>query len=119
MGNLRTLTLIESNNSPFILTLNPDKNPDKVVLCPKLEEITLYIDHSYKFHINELLSMAEERALRDAKFSAITIVSTDALTPLMEVFELRKHVSRVEYKFDNAPPAWDTLPGPNQFGGNS
>ena len=118
MGDLRTLTLIESNNLPFILTCNPDQNPDKIVLCPKLEEITLYVKPPYKFHVEELLSMAKERASRDAKLSAITIVSTDALAPSMDIFELRKHVSRLECKFDNVPPAWDTLPGHNSFDGN-
>ena len=119
MNNLHTLTLIESNNFPFILTLDPDKNPDKIVLCPKLEEITLYIKPPYKFHVNELLSMAKGRASRDAKLSAITIVSTDSLAPSMEVFELRRHILRVECKFDNVPPAWDTLPGYNPPGSNS
>ena len=42
MDDLHTLTLIKSNELPFILTLNPDKNSDKTVLCPELEEITLY-----------------------------------------------------------------------------
>ena len=116
MGDLRVLTLIESFNLPFILTLNPDKTPDKIVLCPKLEDIILYVNLSGGVHIDELLSMTEERASRGAKLSTITIVSTCALTPTMEVFRLRNHVSRVEYKFDNAPPAWD---GHAQFESNS
>ena len=119
MGDLRTLTLIESNNLPFILTFDPDQNPDKIVMCPKLEEITLYVKPPYKFHVNELLSMAKGRASRDAKLSAITIVSTETLAPSMDVFELRKYVSRLECKFDNIPPAWDTLPAHNPFESNS
>ena len=114
MDDLHTLTLIESNNLSFILALNPDENPNNIILCPRLEEITLYINRPDGFYVDELLSMVEERALMDAGLSAITIVSTEALTPSMEVFQLRKYVSRVEYKFDNAPPAWDTLPGCNQ-----
>ena len=110
MGNLRVLTLIESDSLAFILSLNPDKNPDNIVLCPTLEEIILYIDRPDRSHVDGLWDMAEERRLRGVKLSAITIISTCALMPTMEVFRLREHVSRVEYKFDNAPPAWDTLP---------
>ena len=109
-GDLHTLTLIESNNRPFIYTLNPGKNPKKAVLCPKLEGIILYIKPPHKFYVDELLSMAEERASRGARLSTTTVVSMDALAPSMEIFQLRKHVSRVECKFDNAPPAWDTVP---------
>ena len=101
--------LAQCNNLPFIFTLNPDKNPDKTVLCPKLEEIILYIEHPDQFHIDELLSMAEERASRGAKLSKITIVSTNALAPTKEVFQLRKYVSRVKYEFDDTPPVWDFL----------
>jgi len=119
MGDLRTLTLTESINLLFILTLNPNKNPEKIVPCPNLEEVILYVNRPGGFYIDELLSMAEERASRGAKLSAITIVSTCALTPTMEVFRLREHVSHVEYKFDNAPPAWDTLPTHTQFESNS
>jgi len=119
MGDLHTLTLTESTNDPFILTLNPDNNAEKIVLCPNLEEITIYVYRPDWFSIDELLGMTEERASRGAKLSAITIVSTCALTPTMEVFRLREHVSRVEYKFDNAPPAWDTLPTHTQFESNS
>ena len=110
MKNLRTLTLSRSKNLIFILALNPDQNPSKTVLCPKLEEIILYIDHPFDFHLNELLSMTEERASRGAKLSAITIVNTEAFAPTKTVFQLRKNVSRVEYKFVDAPPEWDTLP---------
>jgi len=107
---LRTLMLAHCRNLPFIQTLNPNKNPAEVVLCPKLEEIILYIKHFDQFQIDELLKMAEGRASRGAKLTAITIVSTDALAPTKEVFQLRKHVLRVEYKFDDALPEWDALP---------
>ena len=115
MEGLRTLVFSRCSSLPFILILNPNKNPDtnpdKSLLCPKLEEIVLYVERPDQFYINELLSMAEERASRGAKLSGITIVSTAALAPMKEVFQLRKYVSRVEYKFDDAPPAWDSLPG--------
>jgi len=114
MKDLRTLTLSRCNNLEFILALNPSKNTSKntskTMPCPRLEEIILYIERPDQFYIDELLSMAEERASRGVKLPAITIVSTEAFAPTKEVFQLRKHVSRVEYKFDDAPPNWDTLP---------
>ena len=110
MEVLRILTLTQCTNLPFILTLNPTQNPDKIVLCPKLEKITLYIERSRQLRIDELLSMAEERALRGAKLSGITIVSSETLLPT-ELFRLQEHVSHVEYKLDDEVPAWDALPG--------
>ena len=110
MRDLQTLTLIHSCSLPFIFVLNPNNGSSETVLCPKLEEITFYVRRPNKFYIDELLSMVEVRALRGAKFSAITIVSTDALAPAKEVFQLRKHVSCVECKFDDAPPEWNALP---------
>jgi len=110
MKNLRTLTLSRCKNLTFILALNPSKNPSKTILCPKLEEIILYIERPDQFHVDELLSMAKERASGGVKLPAITIVSTEEFAPTKGVFQLRKHVSRVEYKFDDAPPEWDTLP---------
>ena len=111
MEDLRTLTLARCINLPFILTLNPQKNSSKIVLCPKLEEITLYIKRLGQFRINELVSMAKERASRDAKLSTITIISLDdaSISP-REMSQLREYVSRVEYKFGDAMPTWDTLP---------
>lgn len=112
MGSLRILTLAECNNLPFIRILNPNENTSNTVLCQKLEEIILHIRKPDQFRINDLLRMAEERALRGAKLSAILIVSLDvAFVPTEEaVFQLRKHVSRVEHKFDDVLPEWDTLP---------
>ena len=111
MDDLLTLMLTQCKNLPFIDVLNPNKNPSKTVLCPKLEDITLYINHPDEFHIDELLKMAEGRASRGAKLSTITIVSTDALAPTRKVFLLRKHVDYVEYKFDDELPEWDTVSG--------
>ena len=113
MEDLRILTLTQCNNLHFILTLNPTENPDGIVLFPKLEGITFHIERSDLLRLDEflsILSMAEERALRGAKLSGITIVSSGALLTT-ELFRLRKHVSHVEYKFYGTVPAWDALPG--------
>ena len=109
MEDLRTLILIGCEDLSFIHTLNPDKNPSKIILCPRLEEIILYVDGRDSFHADELVNMAEERALRGVKLAAITIDIDDVLLE-NKVFRLEKHVSRVKYKFDGVEPEWDTLP---------
>ena len=111
MNNLRTLLLVECHNLPFILALNPKKNDSKLVLCPGLEELMLYVKERDQFRIKPLISMAKERASRDAKLSSITIVGMDELVPGMEVFKLREHVGHMEYRVDDALPDWDTIPG--------
>ena len=110
MNNLRTLVLAECCNFPFILALSPKKNASKLVLCPGLEELVLYVEERYPLYIKSLTFMAKARASRDAKLSLITIVSPDELAPGKEGFELREYVERVEYRVDNPPPSWDTIP---------
>ena len=97
--------LVECKYLPFIDILDPGKNPSKIVLCPKSEEIIVYVNYLDKSRINGLLNLAEGLASRGAKLSAITIVNTDKLhAPTNQVFQLRKHVSRVEYKFNDVLP---------------
>ena len=110
MGNLQSVILVQCRILLFIFSLNPDKNPSEVVLCPDLKEITLYIEGPDDLHVDELLKMAKQRAWRGAKLSAINIVCTGTLALTRDVFQLRKHVSHVGCKFDDAPPGWDTLP---------
>ena len=110
MKDLRTLMLTECGELPFIHALNPDKNPYKVILCPRLEEI---IFHTYLWDpslVEELVGVAEGRALRDAKLSAIKIVSDNADALAEEGFlSLRKHVKRVECRFGYKLPELDIL----------
>lgn len=117
MKDLRALTLIKCRNLPFILALNPSKTPSNLVICPKLEELVLCIEECHELHVTEMLCMAEERASRGAKLSSITIVGIGKLVPGKEVFKLRKHVTRVDYRVDDAPPDWDCLPGEASYGG--
>ena len=42
-GDLRTLLLNNRNNLPFILALNPEQNSQRLVLCPKLENLVIYL----------------------------------------------------------------------------
>ena len=110
LEDLYSLTLVQCENLSFIRALNPSTNPSTIVLCPELKEITLYIEDLGDLHVGELLKMAEARASRGAKLSVMTIVST-VLALAEDVFQpFREHVSRVECKFDDAPPEWDTLP---------
>ena len=117
MNDLRTLTLNKCQNLPFILALNPTRTPSNLVVCPKLEELALYVKGRDSFHITDMLSMVEERARRDAKLSSITIVGLGDLLPREEVSRLREYVAHVDYKVDNVPPDWDSLPGKAYYGG--
>ena len=118
-NNLRVLMLTDCDNLPFIFTLNPKKNPSKTVVCPKLEELVLYIADKDRFVINELLEMVEERASSCSKLSAITIVSSQEFVPAKKVLKLRNHVSRVEYKLDDVELKWDdTLDDDLDISGN-
>lgn len=110
MKDLRTLTLIQCNNIPFILALNPDHNPSKLVPCPDLEELVLYIETQNAFNIPELVNMAKERASKGARLRLITVVGLGELVPGKEVFKLREHVAHVEYRFEEKPPNWDNIP---------
>jgi hypothetical protein len=110
MESLRTVILVHCSNLPFIHSLDPDKNPSATVLCPNLERMTLYVQGPDQLHTDDLVTMAEERARKGAKLAMITIVCTGVLAPPKDVFQLRKHVTRVECKFDDIVPAWDALP---------
>ena len=109
MKDLRTLTLTQSNNLPFILALNPDKNPSENTLCPTLEEIVLYVEELESFNIKELMSMAKARASRGTRLSSITIVGLGALLPGEKVFKLKEHVTRVDYRVREKPLKWDSI----------
>ena len=111
MNSLRTLILTKCNNLPFIIALNPKENPSKLLLCPILEDLVLYIKSRDQFHIERLTSMAKERASKAAKLFSITIVGLDELVPGKKVFKLREHIEHVDYRVDDAPPDWDDLPG--------
>jgi len=110
MNKLRTLTLTKCHNLPFILALNPQTNPSRLMLCPHLAALVLHIKSQDQFHIRDLLSMTKQRALRGAKLSSITIVGLNQLASA-KVFRLREHVIHVDYKADDVSPNWDHLPG--------
>ena len=107
MQGLCTLTLNQCTNLPFILALNPVENPSKCTLCPKLEELILYVQDLKSFNIEELVSMAKERASAGNKLSSVTIIGLGELVPGDEVFKLKEYVKRVYYRVEEKPPRWD------------
>jgi len=103
--------LTDCFNHSFILALNPDRNASSVAICPKLEEIVLHLQEQQdEYYIKELFEMTKGRASRGAKLSTIVIVCPREHIPV-EWLDLSSHVSRVEYRLDNATPRWDVLPG--------
>ena len=110
MNNIRTLTLVDCLNLPFIFALNPKQDSSRTIVCPELEELVLYIRNKDRFCINELLEMVKERASSGARLSIVTIVGFQVFVPGKEVFKLKNHVSRVEYGLDDSAPEWDALP---------
>ena len=109
--NLRTLTLTQCNYQPFILPLNPDQNSSKRVLCPKLEELVLYILGPNSLQFEDLKNMAKERASAGKKLTSITILGPDGFMLGEEIFELKKYVPRVDYRVKLEPPAWNLISG--------
>jgi hypothetical protein len=117
INSLRTLTLTDCLNIPFIFALNPNRIPSKVIICPELEELVLYIKTRDRFCSDELLEMVKERDSRGAKLSIITIACPQEFVPAREVDKLRGHVSSVEYRLDDVMPRWDYIPGSVDFTG--
>jgi len=62
MNSLRTLTLRVCLVVPFVRALDPEQNPYRAVLCPRLEELVLYITDEDLLSVSGLLEMAKQRA---------------------------------------------------------
>lgn len=103
--NLQTLVLNDCANLPFILALDPERHPSKLVLCPTMEKLVLYIRIHENFHFDDLTSMAKNRASRGAKLSSIMMVSPRRHTP-GGVSELMEHVTHLERRRGKPRPAW-------------
>ena len=60
-NNLQTPVLINYNNPPFILALDPEVNlsNSNIALCFKLEKLVLYIRHDDAFRVTYLISMTK------------------------------------------------------------
>jgi len=100
MKNLRTLVLSRWAGllCAFMDALNPNTSLSKEVACPSLEEL-VFVHHLWKddddeFNIQTVIEMAAARASRGVKLG--TVKDQAELDPV-DVLELRKHVSHVEY----------------------
>ena len=110
MKDLRTLFLNRCNNLPFILALDPAQTPLDHILCPKLEELILYVGHKETVNSLELVNMAKERSLRGAKLHSIVLASPGKILWEWVVLRLREHVVRVERRTWGSVPEWDSIP---------
>jgi len=119
MNNLRTLILTNCLNLPFVFALNPNQNPSRTVVCPKLEELVLYIMDQDKdlACVNELFEAVKERASSGSKLPAITIVCPEGFIPAKQVLKLKEYVSRVQYRLDDLAPEWDIIPADVDYPG--
>ena len=115
MNNLRTLALIETGYLPFIHALNPEQNKSRTVLCPGLEDLVIFISHRDLSYLEELTEMASNRVKKFSKLSSITFIrlleTHQYRYEVPDIFSLRKHVSRVEYKYDASRPDWNAIFG--------
>ena len=108
MKDLQTLILTQCNNLPFIHALNPNRNPSKLILCPRLKKLVLYVEGLESFNIVGLMSMAKGRVSGGVRLSCITIVGLGELMPRKEVFKLGEYVGHVDYRIGEKPPKWDS-----------
>ncbi|KAF9780829.1 hypothetical protein BJ322DRAFT_284954 [Thelephora terrestris] len=113
--SLRALVLVKCHTLPFILALNPEENPSKLMLCPNLKELHFYNQSSKDLQIGHLVRMAKSRALRGAKLSSISIVGLRGFVPGRGVSKLRAHIVHLECRSDDASPAWDSVPGESSY----
>ena len=113
-NDLRTLILIDCNNEPFILALDPEQNPSNTVLCSAMEALVVYVGRN-GCYFDCLTSMAMNRASRGAKLPSITVVvryDNDFGEGRLKS-HLGKYVTHVEYRIGNINeyPPWDDIPG--------
>jgi hypothetical protein len=110
-NHLQTLTLTNASLLFFIRALDPEQNPSNLVLCVDLKELVLHV--KYWDHVKRACSMAKNRASRGVKLASVTFVDRADRWPreLEMLFELRKHVTHVTYRVDEALPPWDEIPG--------
>ena len=99
MNNLRILALSRFKGlHMFMYALRPNRNPSKVMACPKLEEL-IFVPRtdSIYFDVYSVLETAAARALRGAKLRTVKIFDEEDNIDRECVSELRKHVVQVEF----------------------
>ena len=81
-----------------MVALHPNFGWSAVVACPKLGELVFVLrTDREEFDIRSVVEMAAVRASRGAKLRTIKIVGRQDKLNLGDLFELRKHVSHVEF----------------------
>ena len=120
MNDIRTLMLIDCAHPCFITGLNPNRNTSNTMVCPKLEELVMYVQESLnESYIGELVDMAKERASTGAKLSTFVVDCPREPGLAHEAFVLKRYVPRAEHRLDGHPLDWgpilrkvgDTIPG--------
>ena len=111
MDELRTLILVDCKDQRFIQALDPQKHPSDLVLCPKMEELVLFIGSQGHFCAGRFARVMKNRAWRGARLASITVVDLGNVAREEEVLKLREHVTNVEYRVSKVLPPWDEIPG--------
>jgi hypothetical protein len=95
MKHLRTLTLRQFESSHiFIHALHPGMSLSGIMVCPKLEDLT--IEHPKEvLDLKDIIGMAAARASKGAKLKYVRILQDDHVHP-DDLLELKKHVSYAE-----------------------
>lgn len=102
MRSIRTLVVSRCTNrslSTFMEVLTPNKTQLVGVVCPLLERLVLMVSND-NFDIRSVLKMVAGRASRGIKLKSLVIVGDwvrDSEGGLLDVSELGKYVSKVEY----------------------
>ncbi|KAF9789194.1 hypothetical protein BJ322DRAFT_1041462 [Thelephora terrestris] len=104
MQDLRTLKIHKGEHQyTFIDSLTPQPQPSSVVVCPRLEGLSLTpCRNEEKSAIQSMIRMAASRASRGAKLETIKIMRARGKFDLEDVLELEEHVLRMEFDGDVA-----------------
>jgi len=104
MKDLRTLMLTGCVTPiTFVRALHPGMSPSGVVVCPKLEE--LVIEDWRELVMDDIIGMAAARESRGVRLKLVRIVCPVQV----DVLELEKHVSRVEYDPKESGPTMTVM----------
>jgi len=99
MKDLRVLVLCECDYPHvFIHALHPSMSPSEVLVCPGLEELVIVLRNDGEaFDMEDVIRMAEARALRGKKLKSVRVVYRGDEPDPQDVLELRNHVRHVEH----------------------
>lgn len=105
MEDLQTLILIDCDNPPFARSLDPKQNRYRCILCPSLKETVIFFktQSEYNFCAQDIISMANCRALQGVKVSSIKVVGRAGLMLEADFPSLEEHVGTLKYVEGGAP----------------